>query len=96
VITPTMERHDAEPDLRARATERLTKKREFYAHVLAYVLVNAGLVVIWAMTGAGFFWPVFPILGWGIGLVFHAWDTYAGGPKEARIQREMERLRREG
>jgi hypothetical protein len=82
-----------EKHLRERALVSLRKKRDFAAHVMAYLLVNTMLVVIWAMTGHGFFWPVFPILGWGIGLIFHAWDTYGGRPSEEAIQKEMERLR---
>ncbi len=27
------------------------------------------LIVIWAATGAGYFWPIWPLLGWGIGLI---------------------------
>jgi hypothetical protein len=27
------------------------------------------LIVIWATTGAGYFWPIWPLLGWGVGLV---------------------------
>ena len=27
------------------------------------------LIVIWAATGAGYFWPIWPILGWGLGLL---------------------------
>ena len=42
-----------------------------------YLLVNGSLIVIWAMTGAGFFWPVFPIVGWGIGVAASAWDAYS-------------------
>ena len=81
-------------DLRARAVRKLQTRRELAAHVLAYLMVNATLVVIWWMTGAEFFWPVFAMLGWGIGLVFHAWDVLSPGPSEARIQREIEALRR--
>ncbi|WP_298460768.1 2TM domain-containing protein [uncultured Cellulomonas sp.] len=81
-------------ELRARAVRRLQARRDLAAHVVAYVLVNVTLVVIWWMVGAGFFWPVFPILGWGIGLVFHAWDVLSPGPSEARIEAEMESLRR--
>ena len=45
------------------------------------------------MTGANFFWPVFPMLGWGIGLIFHAWDTYRSEElSEERIHREIEHL----
>ena len=79
-------------DLRERAIRRLKAKGEFKVHLLAYVLVNAFLVVIWAVSGADFFWPVFPILGWGIGLVFHAWDVYGNEPSEEKIRREMDKL----
>ncbi len=82
------------PDLRERAMVRLRKRRELAANVLAYVMVNAFLVVIWAVTGAGYFWPVFPMAGWLIGLVFHGWDTFGSEPSEERIRREMERLGR--
>jgi hypothetical protein len=81
--------------LRDRAVELLRKKSEFRAHLLAYVLVNAFLVSIWAVTGAGFFWPVFPIMGWAIGVAFNAWDVYRRQvPTEEQVRREMESLRR--
>ena len=80
-------------DLRARALASLKKKREFHAHVFAYLLINSMLIVVWAMTGAGFFWPIFLLLGWGIGVFFNAWDVYGRGPNEQKIQREIERLR---
>ena len=87
----------ADHSLRDQALERIERKREFHAHLLAYVLVNTMLVGIWAVTGAGFFWPIFPLLGWGIGIGFHAWDAYRiGEPSEQQIQREIEHLRRAG
>ena len=78
---------------RDRAVTRLKKRRDFRGHLLVYGLVNTFLVVIWAVTGPhGFFWPVFPIVGWGIGVVMNAWDVY-WRPRitEHDIQREMER-----
>jgi uncharacterized membrane protein len=82
-----------EQTARDRAVTQLKKRRDFYGHLLVYVLVNTFLVVIWAVTGAhGFFWPVFPIVGWGIGVVMNAWDVY-WRPRitEQDIQREMGR-----
>jgi len=76
------------------AVRRLKAKQEFRNHLVTYVLVNTFLVVLWAVTDAGFFWPIFPILGWGLGLGLHAWTTY--GPSVAtqdQIEREMDRLR---
>jgi hypothetical protein len=84
-----------EADLRQQAIRSLKQKRDFRSHVVTYVLVNALLVVIWAVTGAGFFWPVFPIVGWGIGVAFNAWSVYGQRPiSEDQIRREQERLRR--
>ncbi|WP_236794256.1 2TM domain-containing protein [Amycolatopsis sp. GM8] len=83
-----------EPDRRAEAIARLKKKREFFQHLLVYVLMNGLIVVIWWLVAdGGFFWPVFPIGFWGIGLVMHGWDTFAPGRvTERRIRREMDRL----
>jgi 2TM domain len=80
--------------LRERAIKRLKKRRDFSGHLLVYVLVNAFLVVIWAMTDPdGFFWPVFPIVGWGIGVVLNAWDVYHNDEfDQEQIRREIERL----
>jgi hypothetical protein len=49
-------------------------------------------VVIWFVVGGRFFWPMFPLFGWGIGLFFHAWDVFRRPPSEERIRREMQRL----
>ncbi len=38
----------------------------------AFVAVNLVLVTVWAFSGGGYFWPVWPMLGWGIGLASHA------------------------
>jgi hypothetical protein len=80
--------------LRERAVKRLKKRRDFYGHILVYLLVNTFLIVIWAVTSpGGFFWPVFPLVGWGIGVVMNAWDVFwAEEVSEDRIQREMEHL----
>ena len=79
--------------LRERAVKRLKKRRDFYGHILVYLLVNAFLVVIWAMTGAGFFWPIFPIVGWGIGVIMNAWDVYfAEDFDEEDIEREIRHI----
>jgi fatty acid desaturase len=82
---------------RDKAVERLKKRRDFRGHLLVYVLVNAFLVGIWAVTGLhGFFWPVFPMAGWGIGVVMNAWDVY-WRPEitEEDIQNEIERRDRQ-
>lgn len=83
-----------EEDLRKQALERVKKRRDFWPHLLVYLMVNTLLVVVWAMTGSdGFFWPVFPIAGWGIGIVMHAWDAFwRTGITEEDVDREVARM----
>lgn len=77
---------------REAAMGRLKAKRDFRTHVAIYLIVNALLVIIWAATGAGYFWPIWPIAGWGIGLALNAWVVYFERPiSEEEIRREMER-----
>ena len=55
--------------------------------VAIYAAVNLLLVVVWAVSGAGYFWPVWPLLGWGLGLAkHHVRHGAAGhrGPSRAR------------
>lgn len=79
-------------DQRQAAIERLGAKREFNLHLATFVVVNTMLVIIWAVTGAGYFWPIWPIGGWAIGLALHAFTVYMRRPMtEDDIQAEMRR-----
>ena len=76
---------------RGAAIERLRAKRDFRTHVVMYLAVNALLVLIWALSGAGYFWPIWPILGWGIGLALNAWKVHSKPISEEEIRNEMQR-----
>ena len=91
----TEERND-EDMLRQRAIRQVKKRRDFYGHLLVFVLANGAAIAIWATVGnGGFFWPIFLLFGWGVGLIMNAWDVfYRGYEDEGQIQREIERLRR--
>lgn len=91
---PTLE--TPREQLRQEAVDRLEKRAAFWPHLAAYLLITTLLVTVWFLIGdGGLFWPVFPMVGWGVGVFFHAWDTFRRPLSEDRIQREMDRLRRE-
>ena len=78
-------------DARQQAIRRLGQKRAYRRQVQQYLLVNAILIVIWAATGRGYFWPIWPIFGWGISLLIQGWKlSHPQRPfSEDEIQREM-------
>ncbi|HKF00634.1 MAG TPA: DUF1707 domain-containing protein [Actinomycetes bacterium] len=58
------------------ATAR-TERRELAVHAATYLAVNALLILVWLVSlaagrGTNGFWPLWVLLGWGIGLVAHA------------------------
>ena len=77
---------------RQQAIRRIQAKRGFRAHLAVYLAVNALLVLIWAITSATYFWPVWPMLGWGIGVVSHGVGVYFGPSEisEEQIDRELQ------
>lgn len=55
---------------------RSSRRRVVWLHAVVWASVNLMLVVIWAVTGAGFPWFVFPLFGWLVGLSAHAASVY--------------------
>src|SRR5665647_3154566 len=72
-------------ELRRQAIRSIKKKRDFWAHAVAYCIVNIFLIIVWYLTGHGYFWSVWVMGAWGIGLAFNAWTpTAAAAAPSAR------------
>ena len=87
----------SEEQIYEEAKKRVEEKKGFRIHVIVYLCVNTMLALIWWFTGAGFPWFVFPLGGWGIGLLFHGLGVYVFSRRSDRraIEREAEEIRRE-
>lgn len=80
--------------VREQARQRVEARRNLLTNFVAYLVVNAFLVGVWALSGRGYFWPVWIIGGWGVGIVMHAWDVYGRRPiTESDIDAELARRR---
>ena len=62
------------------ARRRAEELQGYYIHLVVYVLVNAGLFAINALTRGGEdgWWFYWPLAGWGIGLLIHTAVTFLG------------------
>ncbi len=103
--------YEDENTLRKRIEARFKKRGEFVGHLVAYVVVNAVLWIIFSGTGGFAFisddpqfgqwmqfpWPLIVSLGWGSGLAAHMFETYfaTGSRDERRYQAIRTELRRQ-
>jgi hypothetical protein len=70
-----------------KAKERVEKLKGFYGNLISYCTVIPILIII-NMNSGGFQWFWFPMMGWGMGVCFHALETFGYGKawEEKKIQ----------
>ncbi|MFC2056750.1 2TM domain-containing protein [Chloroflexota bacterium] len=88
----------SEEQIYERAKKIVEEKKGFYWNLAAYVVVNSMLVLIWAFAaGGGYPWFLWPLGGWGIGLLLHFLGVFVLGGKSdiAAIEKEAEKIRGE-
>ena len=78
---------------------RMAKKRaDFQRSLVSYFVVNAFLWFIWWFTQGrhgdahGLPWPVWVMIGWGIGLVYQYLNAY-GGSRTDLVEKEYDKLK---
>lgn len=76
---------------------KIAKKRAaFKRHLFTYLAVNAFLWIMWFFQflkhdhAAGFPWPLFPTIGWGLGVLFNYKEAYSD--KDSLAEKEYEKL----
>ena len=78
-----------------KAKKRVEAKIGFYIHLAVYVGVNILLIIINLLTSPQELWFKWPLIGWGIGVFFHALGVFVftgrSSIKERMIEKEMEK-----
>ena len=76
----------------------LAKKRvSFRNHFTTYLIVNGFLWALWYFTTGTYdtrhlvLWPVFPTLGWGVGLLFHYIGAFVS-PRHNAVENQYRKL----
>jgi two-component system LytT family sensor kinase len=77
-----------EQDAYYKAKKRVEEIKGFYSNLLSYCIVIPFLIFINYRTSWNFQWFWFPMLGWGMGLTFHAFGVFGYGKswEERKIQ----------
>ncbi len=83
------------PEMKDQMLWKMAKKRAgFKWSFLMYVLVNLMLIGIWYFTSGeeNYFWPIWPMLGWGLGIAIQYFEAYHGN-QFFSVQNEYEKLK---
>ena len=84
-------------NLREKALANLKHRRGLQKQLKIYAITNVTLVIIWALSGRGDFWPIWSIVFWGLALIYQAWAfNFPERPiTEADISQEVNRINSE-
>jgi hypothetical protein len=80
-----------------KAKKRVEEIKGFYGNLIAYIIVNMGLLALNLVTSPSHLWFFWPLLGWGIGVVIHGMIVFNYMPflrkdwEEQKIKEFMEK-----
>jgi hypothetical protein len=66
-----MENKYQEEERYFKAKKRVEEIKGFYGNLIAFIVVNIGLLILNLETSPNHLWFYWPLLWWGIGVVFH-------------------------
>jgi len=71
-----METNDNDASLLIKVKRQVKEMKIFYLHLMAYAVVMTVLMIINLITWPFYLWFLWPVLGWGIPLAFHALSVF--------------------
>lgn len=71
-----MENQYQKDDCYERAMKRVEDIKGFYGNLGSYIVVNIGLMILNLVTTPEHLWFYWPMIGWGIGVVFHGMKVF--------------------
>lgn len=92
-----MENHYTEEERYFKAKKRVEEIKGFYGNLIAYIVVNIGLMILNLVTSPGYLWFFWPLFGWGIGVFFHGLKVFDYMPfftkdwEERKVKEFMEK-----
>lgn len=66
-------------------------RHDLRARLAGYAVISVFLILIWALTGLGYFWPIWPILGLGLALSLRALGVHSSSRERRRGRRRRYR-----
>ena len=92
-----MAKQMTEEQIYEEAQRKVKAKKGFYGSFAAYATVNIILVIVWALSGGGYPWFLWPLGIWGVFVLFHYLRVFVFERRGdiGAIEKEAERIKRE-
>jgi hypothetical protein len=71
-----MENNYQEEERYFKARKRVEEIKGFYVNLIAYIVINIGLLILNLVTSPKHLWFYWPLLWWGIGVFFHGMKVF--------------------
>ena len=66
-------------------------RRALAIHALASAGLASLLILVWALTSRGYFWPIWPLLAFGLALGIHAWVVFVNENRAWWVEHRLDR-----
>lgn len=76
-----------------KANSRAREKKKFFSHFLRWAVMSIFFIGVNIMT-SDYFWAIFPIMAWGIGVAMHGIKVYTDEWEDNETSRELQKLKR--
>jgi len=92
-----MEANYNEEERYYQAKKRVEDIKGFYGNLIAYIIFNGFFLVLNLMTSPNELWFFWPLIGWGVGVLFHGMKVFNYSPffnkdwEERKIQELMDK-----
>ena len=77
------------------AKKKVESRLGFYTHLAVYLVVISLLTILNLTVAGDYFWAIWPMIGWGSGLILHGLSTFVfdseSSLKERLIEKEMQK-----
>ena len=95
-----MEPNYTEQERYYQAKKRVEAIKGFYGNLIAYIIFNGFFLVLNLLTSPNELWFYWPLLGWGVGVLFHGMKVFNYSPflskdwEERKLNEFMEEEKR--
>ena len=95
-----MEPNYTEQERYYQAKKRVESIKGFYGNLIAYIIFNGFFLVLNLLTSPNELWFYWPLLGWGVGVLFHGMKVFNYSPflgknwEERKLKEFMEEEKR--